>query len=74
MCSFTSRVYDYAGHNYGDFSFSNSVGAKNYALGGNEQATALSGVNTGWIKFLVFTLSGLLAGLGNHDDREIRSC
>ena len=39
-------------------------GYRIYALGGNEQATALSGVNTGWIKFLVFTLSGLLSGLG----------
>jgi ribose transport system permease protein len=38
-------------------------GYRIYALGGNEQATALSGINTGRLKLLVFTLSGLLAGI-----------
>lgn len=39
-------------------------GYRIYALGGNEQATRLSGINTGRLKMLVFTLGGLLAGLG----------
>ena len=39
-------------------------GYRIYALGGNEQATALSGVNVNRIKLLVFTLAGILAGLG----------
>lgn len=38
-------------------------GYRIYALGGNEQATALSGINIGRLKLLVFTLSGLLAGI-----------
>lgn len=39
-------------------------GYRIYALGGNEQATALSGINIERLKLLVFTLSGLLAGIG----------
>jgi ribose transport system permease protein len=39
-------------------------GYRIYALGGNEQATALSGINIDRLKLLVFTLSGLLAGIG----------
>lgn len=39
-------------------------GYRIYALGGNEQAARLSGINTTRIKLLVFTLSGLLAGIG----------
>lgn len=39
-------------------------GYRIYALGGNEQATALSGINVERLKLLVFTLSGLLAGVG----------
>jgi len=39
-------------------------GYRIYALGGNEQATELSGVNTSWIKILVFSVGGLLAGWG----------
>jgi ribose transport system permease protein len=39
-------------------------GYRIYAVGGNETATALSGINTSWIKFLVYTLSGFLAGVG----------
>jgi ribose transport system permease protein len=35
-----------------------------YAVGGNETATALSGINTGWVKILVYSLSGFLAGVG----------
>ncbi len=39
-------------------------GYRIYALGGNEQAAALSGINIERLKLLVFTLSGLLAGIG----------
>lgn len=39
-------------------------GYRIYALGGNEQAAGLSGINTGRIKILVYTLCGLLSGLG----------
>jgi ribose transport system permease protein len=39
-------------------------GYRIYALGGNEQATALSGINTGRIKVLVYTLCGLLTAIG----------
>ncbi len=39
-------------------------GYRIYALGGNEQATALSGVNINNLKILVFMLAGLLAGIG----------
>jgi ribose transport system permease protein len=39
-------------------------GYRIYALGGNEQSTRLSGVNTGRLKLLVFSLAGLLAGIG----------
>ena len=39
-------------------------GYRIYALGGNEQSTRLSGVNTGRLKILVFTLTGLLAATG----------
>jgi len=35
-----------------------------YAHGGNEQATLLSGVNTGRIKILVYSLSGFMAAIG----------
>lgn len=34
-----------------------------YALGGNEAATALSGINVNKVKLFVFTLSGMLAAL-----------
>lgn len=37
------------------------VGRHIYALGGNEKATALSGINTKRVKFLAFTNMGLLA-------------
>jgi ribose transport system permease protein len=39
-------------------------GYRIYALGGNEQATALSGINTRHVKLLAYTLAGLLAGIG----------
>jgi ribose transport system permease protein len=39
-------------------------GYRIYALGGNEQSTRLSGINTSRLKLLVFSLTGLLAGIG----------
>lgn len=39
-------------------------GYRIYALGGNEQAAQLSGINTRYVKLLAFTLSGLMAGIG----------
>ncbi len=39
------------------------TGRRIYAVGGNEEATRISGVNTSRIKILVYTLSGVLAGL-----------
>jgi ribose transport system permease protein len=39
------------------------LGRYTYAIGGNEQATRLSGVNVGLYKTLVYGLSGLLSGL-----------
>ena len=34
-----------------------------YALGGNEQAARISGMNIGRVKIGVYTIAGLLAGL-----------
>lgn len=39
-------------------------GYRIYALGGNETATALSGINTNRIKLMVYSLCGLLAATG----------
>ncbi|RPJ59152.1 MAG: ribose ABC transporter permease [Acidobacteria bacterium] len=39
------------------------LGRYAYAIGGNEQAALLSGVNTKWYKTLVYGLSGMLSGL-----------
>lgn len=39
-------------------------GYRIYALGGNETATALSGVNTDRVKLLVYSLCGLLTAVG----------
>jgi len=39
-------------------------GYRIYAVGGNETAAALSGINTGGVKVLVYALCGLLSGLG----------
>ena len=35
-----------------------------YAIGGNESASKLSGINIGRVKVIVYSLAGLLAGLG----------
>ncbi|MCS7224827.1 MAG: ABC transporter permease [Armatimonadetes bacterium] len=35
-----------------------------YAVGGNREAARLSGVPVGWVTFLVFSLCGLITGLG----------
>ena len=35
-----------------------------YAIGGNPEATELSGVNTRWVTVKIFALMGTLAGLG----------
>lgn len=40
-----------------------TVGRYVYSLGGNEEATKLSGVNTDRIKIMVYTISGVLAAL-----------
>lgn len=40
-----------------------SFGRHVFALGGNEEATRLSGINTKGVKTLVYTMSGLLAAL-----------
>jgi ribose transport system permease protein len=35
-----------------------------YAVGGNEEAARVSGIDPHWIKMFVYTTGGLLAGLG----------
>jgi ribose transport system permease protein len=39
-------------------------GYRIYAVGGNETATALSGINTGRVKVMVYSLCGLLSAIG----------
>lgn len=39
------------------------LGRQVYALGGNEEATALSGINTSKVKLAVYSISGMLAAL-----------
>lgn len=39
-------------------------GYRIYAVGGNETATALSGINTNRVKLMVYSLCGLLTGIG----------
>ena len=39
-----------------------TLGRNLYAVGGNEKATRLSGINTKWVMFSAYTLMGLLAG------------
>lgn len=39
------------------------TGRRIIALGGNEEATKISGINTNKLKLLVYTISGLMAGL-----------
>jgi len=40
------------------------LGRRIYALGGNEEATALSGINVDTVKLAVYGMSGMLAALG----------
>ena len=40
------------------------LGIHIYAVGGNEDAARLSGIKVGWVLLFVYSLSGLLAGLG----------
>ncbi len=40
-----------------------SIGRKVYAVGGNETASRYSGVRVGFVKILVYTISGLAAGI-----------
>jgi ribose transport system permease protein len=48
----------------GSFILNNSYfGRYFYAIGGNEEATRLSGVNVQGVKLLVYSLSGLVAGI-----------
>ncbi len=44
--------------------FKTTLGRYTFAIGSNEEATRLSGVNVDRWKILVYTVSGLLAGLG----------
>ena len=39
-----------------------TLGRNLYAVGGNEKATRLSGINTEWVMFSAYTLMGVLAG------------
>jgi ribose transport system permease protein len=39
-------------------------GRRLYAIGGNPEAARLCGIRVQWMRFLVFTISGLLSGLG----------
>jgi ribose transport system permease protein len=39
-------------------------GYRIYAVGGNETATALSGINTDWVKIMVYSLCSLLTAIG----------
>ncbi len=41
-----------------------TFGRRIYAMGGNEKATKLSGINTEKLTFLIFVVMGALAGLG----------
>ncbi|MFC1552348.1 ABC transporter permease [Candidatus Latescibacterota bacterium] len=40
-----------------------NMGFYTFAIGGNEEATRLSGVNVVWYKIKIYTLNGLLAGV-----------
>ncbi len=40
-----------------------TYGRKIYALGGNKEAARYSGINTRWIEFSVYVISGLCAGI-----------
>jgi len=41
-----------------------AFGRRVYALGGNEEATELSGINTSRVKFMTYVTTGLLCGVG----------
>lgn len=41
-----------------------TIGRYIYAVGGNEEAARLSGIRVNWVLFSVYTLCGILAGLG----------
>src|SRR6185312_11179044 len=47
----------------GIFLSQTAVGRKIYAIGGNETASRYSGIRVGTIKILVYTISGLAAGI-----------
>jgi ribose transport system permease protein len=40
------------------------LGRYTYAIGGNETAARLSGINVGWVKIIIYGISGLLASIG----------
>jgi ribose/xylose/arabinose/galactoside ABC-type transport system permease subunit len=40
------------------------IGAKAYAIGGNERAATYSGINVKLVKIVLYTLCGLMAGIG----------
>jgi ribose transport system permease protein len=40
-----------------------TLGRTIYAIGGNEEACYLSGINVGWVKILCYTMTGALAAL-----------
>ena len=48
---------------YGYITSNTTVGRYFYAVGGNEKATKLSGINTNKVYFLAYTSMSLLAGL-----------
>ena len=39
-------------------------GYRIYAVGGNETAAGLSGINTGWVKIMVYSLCGFVTAIG----------
>jgi ribose transport system permease protein len=39
------------------------LGRRIYAVGGNEEATRLSGINTRWVKFLTYVISAVLSSI-----------
>ena len=46
---------------------STTIGRRIYAIGGNEKAAKLSGINTERLTFLTFANMGVLAALAGHD-------
>lgn len=39
------------------------LGLHCYALGGNEETTSVCGINVGWTRVIIYTISGLLVGI-----------